>query len=292
MRETREEISEKIARMLQYCRQDMSGSTMLEAQVMATRLCDMAKVSHSHVPKHPSGQKTFDKGKLIGNLNGILVAQYMFKNKLNIDIHVLAEIQSVDGDFARIIANIKKHSHTDHSFFLDHENILFKKTLVYYQVMHRLCLPTFLDKQVLTNLHARKFHPSRTTLMQMFNSIFYTPNVEKITKEICNSCILCMLNQRHRKVNITGSNRSDTTMTPGFCWNMDIAHMKRAKSGYKYILVMTETMTNFTALLPLRSIHVNSMLAAVQLFLSIMPRPSVIIPDYESKKVQASWINA
>ena len=69
-------------------------------------------------------------------------------------------------------------------------------------------------------------------------------------------------------------------MTPGFCWNMDIAHMKRAKSGYKYILVMTETMTNYTALLPLRSIHVTSMITAVQLFLSIMPRPSVIITDY------------
>ena len=117
--------------MLQHCRQDMSGSTMLEAQVMATRLCNMARVSHNHVPKYPSGQKTFDKGKLISNLNGILVAQYMFKNKLNIDIHVLAEIQGVDGDFAKIISNMKKHSQTDNSFFLDHENILFKKTLVY-----------------------------------------------------------------------------------------------------------------------------------------------------------------
>ena len=61
-----------------------------------------------------------------------------------------------------------------------------------------------------------------------------------------------MLNQRHRKVTITGSKRTDTTMTPGYCWNMDIAYMKRAKSGFKYILVMTESMTNYTSLLPLK----------------------------------------
>ena len=82
VRETRQDISEKIASMLQYCRQDMTGKTVQEAQVMATKLCDMAKVPLNCVPSHPSGQKTFDKGRLISNLNGILVAQYLFKNKL------------------------------------------------------------------------------------------------------------------------------------------------------------------------------------------------------------------
>ena len=184
---------------------------------MATKLCKMAKIPPSCIPSHPSGQKSIDKGKLLSNLNGILVAQYLFKNKLNIDIHVLAEMQSKDNDFAKIIANLRKHQHKDSSFFLDHENILFKKSLVYKQIMYRLCLPAYLAKQILTNLHSRKFHPSRSTLITMFNSVFYTPNVEKITKELCNSCVLCMLNQRNLKRTITGSKRTDTTMTPGYC---------------------------------------------------------------------------
>ena len=283
VREAREDISEKIANMLQYCQQDMTESTAQEAQVMATKLCYMAKIPTSCLPSHPSGQKSLDKGKLLSNLNSILVGQYLFKNKLNIDIEVLAEIQAKDSDFTRIITNLQKHRQKDNSFFLDHENILFKKTLVYNQVMYRLCLPTYLGKQVLTNLHGRKFHPSRSTLLKMYNAVFFTPNVEKITKEITNSCILCMLNQRHQKKKVTGSKRTDTTMTPGHCWHMDIAYMKKAKSGFKFILVMTEVMTNYTSLLPLRSIHVSSLIAAVQLFLNIMPKPSVVITDYGSE---------
>ena len=283
VKEARRDISDKIADMLQRCSLDMTKNTTQEVQVMATKLCSMAKIPPNCVPSHPSGQTSLDKGNLLSNLNGILVGQYLFKNKLNIDIQVLAEIQAKDDSYTKIIANLKKHTHKDNSFVLDHENILFKKSRVYNQVVHRLCLPVYLAKQVLTNLHARKFHPSRSTLLQMYNSVFFTPDIEKLTKEISNSCILCMLNQRHRKITITGSKRTDTTMTPGYCWNMDIAYMKRSKSGFKYILVMTETMTNYTSLLPLRSIHVNSMIAAVQLFLSIMPKPSVVITDYGSE---------
>ena len=160
---------------------------------MATKLCHMAKIPPNCVPSHPSGQISFDKGNLLSNLNGILLGQYLFKNKLNIDIQVLAEIQAKDDYFTKIIANLKKHTHKDNSYLLDHENILFRKSRVYNQVIHRLCLPAYLAKQVLTNLHARKFHPSKSTLLQMYNSVFFTPDVEKITKEISNSCILCML---------------------------------------------------------------------------------------------------
>ena len=283
MKEARRDISDKIADMLQRCNLDMTKSTAQEAHVMATKLCRMAKLPTDSVPSHPSGQISFDKGNLLSNLNGILLGQYLFKNKLNIDIQVLAEIQAKDDAFTKIIANLRKHNHKDTSYILDHENILFKRQRVYNQVIHRLCLPGYLAKQVLTNLHARKFHPSRTTLLQMYNSVFFTPDVEKITKEISNSCVLCMLNQRLRKMTVTGSKRTDTTMSPGYCWNMDIAYMKRSKSGFKFILVITETMTNYTSLLPLRSIHVNSLIAAVQLFLSIMPKPSMIISDYGSE---------
>ena len=86
VREARQDISEKIANMLQHCRLDMTGSTAQEVQIMTTRLCGMAKIPDNCVPSHPSGKTSFDKGNLLSNLNGILVAQYLFRNKLNIDI--------------------------------------------------------------------------------------------------------------------------------------------------------------------------------------------------------------
>ena len=76
--------------------------------------------------------------------------------------------------------------------------------------------------------------------------------------------------------------RNQDEDTPGAVWQAGILHLPPSSSGHKYILTLTETLTSYVSAVPLKTLNVDHIRAAMENFLSIMPQMREISSDHGS----------
>jgi hypothetical protein len=110
------------------------------------------------------------------------------------------------------------------------------------EIVHRLCLPDFLGREVLSKLHARNHcHLGGANLLMQFNTNFYSPRSKEWIKKLAQSCLFCRLNRDRKTLQTKGSHRKyESEITPGKIWNLDILFMPKSSSGSRYILTLVE----------------------------------------------------
>ena len=122
---------------------------------------------------------------------------------------------------------------------MDLKCILYKVSLIYGQKLYRLCLPSYLGREVIGKLHYKsEAHLSLQNLIAIFNQNFVSPNIDKLAKQTIQACIICKLNRNVYKKSTLGENREERdNLKVGAIWTCDIAYLPRSKAGYKYLLI-------------------------------------------------------
>ena len=124
-------------------------------------------------------------------------------------------------------------------------------------------------------------HLSLANLIAIHNQNFYIPNVEKIGKQIIQSCIICKLNKNMYRKQTLGENRQEKdNMEVGKIWTCDIAYLPKSITGFKYLLVFAENLTSYLAGICLKNITCQTVSQALKVFLSIIPSPAKIKSDF------------
>ena len=171
-------------------------------------------------------------------------------------------------------------------------DILWKKRLIFDQIIHRLCLPSFLGREVIRKLHDRNHcHIGGTNLFQQFSENFYTPEAEKWIKRLSQSCLFCRLNENKRTMKTKGSHKEiHNNLIPGKIWGCDVLYMPRTSSGYRYILTLCETLSSYICAIPLKALRSGPVTAAFRMFLGIMPQMNEIITDHGTADFSSNFI--
>ena len=162
---------------------------------------------------------------------------------------------------------------------------MYKVSEIYGQKLYRLCLPAYLGRDIVGKLHYKsEAHLSLGNLIAIHNQNFYTPNVEKIGKQIIQSCVICKLNRNKYKKQTLGENRQErNNLEVGKVWTCDIAYLPRSLTGYKYLLVFAENLTSYLACISLKNITCQTVSQALKVFLGIIPSPAKIKSDFGSE---------
>ena len=94
--------------------------------------------------------------RILGNLNSLLLGQYLMKSGLSITKRVLIEIQSSDKNLSAKITQMTEQNVSDLNNFELHQGILYKVKMVYEQKAFRLCLPEYLGKEFFSKCIIRR----------------------------------------------------------------------------------------------------------------------------------------
>ena len=120
----------------------------------------------------------------MARLNTILVGQYLQKNLLGLTLEDLEKIQNSDPNLLSIKNRILKEDSNLNQRFCVTRGVLYKNSLVFEQLVPRLCLPEFLGREVIHKLHQlNKCHLGGNNLEQQFKTNFYTPNCTQLIKK-------------------------------------------------------------------------------------------------------------
>ena len=85
---------------------------------------------------------------MLENLNSLLLGQFLIKTGLQISNKDLEQIQSSDTKLYSIITQLDQFKD-----FEVHKKILYKVSEIYGQKLYRLCLPTYLSRDIVGKLH-------------------------------------------------------------------------------------------------------------------------------------------
>ena len=97
----------------------------------------------------------------------------------------------------------------------------------------RLCLSESMTETVCKRMHTNlQYHFSNKALRNIFNSLFYNPNITNILQTVEKSCPHCILLQPSKFRTVIGSERSFISdIKPGSHWSMDTLQLNRSKMG-------------------------------------------------------------
>ena len=144
--------------------------------------------------------------------------------------------------------------------------------MVFDQISYRLCIPSFIAQDILTNEHLRNNgHLSIKTLTDRFDALFYVPDVHKKAAKVIEACLSCLLASSSYKKMISGTSRThedDTTV--GKTYVADIAYMPPSRRGYRFCLVLVERLTSFISAIPLKTLTAESAANAIRLFIGVI----------------------
>ena len=212
--ELRENLSNSIFKMLQNTNpllQDFkingynSHESLQQKQVFLTDLVRRAKVDISNLEINNKGLIKLKFHKMLGNLNSLLLGQYLIKTGLQISSQDLARIKSSDSKLLSKISQMQDHNLEHYNGFEMHQNILYKVSLIYGQKLFRLCLPSYLGREVIGKLHYKsEAHLSLQNFIAIFNQNLFSPNIDKLAKQTIQACIICKLNRNVYKKSTLG----------------------------------------------------------------------------------------
>ena len=287
----RTKMCDNITQMLQFSDKNMEkvGENLKfenkqGKQIYITSLIRRANIDPAKLPRKKSGAIDFKCQKMLSALNTLLLSQHLMKSKLTINHESLIIIQKSEPKFSTIFEKLQTDVHQTNDYALI-EGILYKIRTVYGQKAIRLCIPSFVGNQVLSNLHHNNSaHPSIDNLLNQFSSVFYTPDAAKMARHIIQNCCVCQLNKKHYKPTTSGKNRgNEDNLEPGAIWQIDCIFMPKSKFGFKYILILIDRLTSYVVCIPLRALTVQTTTSALRFFLAIFPWPNSIGSDFGSE---------
>ena len=173
-----------------------SHDSLQQKQVFLTDLVLRAKVDVSNLELNKKGAVKLRFHRMLENLNSLLLGQFFIKTGLQISNKDLEKIQASDSKLLSLISQIQSDNLEQFKDFEIHNKILYKVSMIYGQKLYRLCLPTYLGRDIISKLHYQsEAHLSLANLVSIFNQKNYSPNVDKIAKQTIQSCIICKLNK-------------------------------------------------------------------------------------------------
>ena len=123
-------------------------------------------------------------------------------------------------------------------------------------------------------------HFSTKALKNIFNSLFFNPNIQDILSRVEKGCPNCILLQASKFKNIIGSERSFISdIKPGSHWSMDSLQLTKSKNGYLYILLLCEEFSGYVVASPLRTLQATETVKALRVLFAHLPIPKVIRSD-------------
>ena len=129
---------------------------------------------------HKSKSNFVNCNKTIDALNKILFQQQLIKCNKQLSNDMLQVLKLILGQ-------------EDKNFKLVNK-ILYKTEMVSDQVSYKLCLPSFVAIDILSNEHLRNnCHLPIKPLTDRFNALFHVPDVHKKASKIIKACLSCLL---------------------------------------------------------------------------------------------------
>ena len=169
----------------------------------------------------------------------------------------LATSQSEDIEYQKKIEDILSGRKITN--FEIHKNLLFKvnNTNPAGLKILRLCLSDSMAETVCKRLHTNlQYHFSNKALKNIFDSLFYNPNIVNILQTVEKSCPHCILIQPSKFKSIIGSERSFISdIKPGSHWSMDTMQLNKSKNGYTYVLLLCEELSGYIVATPLKTLQ-------------------------------------
>ena len=144
--------------------------------------------------------------------------------------------------------------------------------MVFNQESYKLCLPSFVAIDILSNEHLRNnCHLPIKPLTDRFCSLFHIPNVHEKASKVLKACLSCLLASTSYKQKITGSSRTHEKETKvGQTYVADVAYMPPSRRGYRFCLVLVERLTSFLSAIPLKTLTGESAANAIRLFIGVI----------------------
>ena len=178
--------------------------------------------------------------KTIDKLNKILFQQQLIKSNKQLSNKMIEELQRIEPKYVLLKSNLTSGG-VDENFKLIN-NILYKTEKIFDQMSYKLCLPSFVAQDILTNEHLRhNQHLSIKPLTDRFNSLFYVPDIHKKATKVIETCLSCLLASTSYKKKISGTSRTheDDTVV-GRNYVADIAYLPPSRPGNRFCLVLVE----------------------------------------------------
>ena len=109
--------------------------------------------------------------RMLGNLNSLLLGQYLMKTGLSITKKDLFEIQKSDTTLANKINRMKEENLSELYNFQLHQENLYKIKMIYHQKAYRLCLPQYLGREIYAKIHFNSdAHVTNDNLRAIFDA--------------------------------------------------------------------------------------------------------------------------
>ena len=118
----------------------------------------------------------------------------------------------------------------------------------------RLIIPDIIADDFINFLHVSHLHPGAKALEKIIRSNVFIKNIQSKCQDICRRCITCKLVKPSVKANPGMINRKPAATYPFEYASLDlIDHGKADSKGYRYLLVLNDSLTDFIDGTPLRS---------------------------------------
>ena len=142
-----------------------------QRQIFITKLVKQAKINPASLPRGKNDKLLLNFNDLLRKLNAVLIGQYLQKQNLSISKSDMILIQNSDSQLVKIKERIEKNDEHSNDKFCIIQDILFKNSIMFDEIVPRLCLPAFLGREVLSKLHARNHcHLGGVNLLTQFNN--------------------------------------------------------------------------------------------------------------------------
>jgi hypothetical protein len=128
----------------------------------------------------------------------------------------------------------------------------------------RILVPNSLKYQITRDFHEQDHWGTENTYKNIAAK-YYWPNMKQYVKEYVDSCENCMKNKHANtkpKAYLKPNNWAEHF--PRQAIALDLATMVRSRDGYKYVLLITDGMSKFVELCPLRDITANSVVKQIE----------------------------
>jgi hypothetical protein len=130
-----------------------------------------------------------------------------------------------------------------------------KYTIQHAGITHvGIYIPTVIAKAVILYIHRRNMHTSITQTTKEFNAHYYHPRASKLTKEVCNGCIICTQsrNMEKREIKI-GRERTLKPEKPREGISADILYFPPSKNSYTHGLLIADLFSLYISFYPMKS---------------------------------------
>ena len=128
----------------------------------------------------------------------------------------------------------------------------------------RMVVPHSLKYQITKDFHSTKHWGMQNTYDEI-KKYYYWPNMRNYIQEFCNSCDVCTRG-KHPNIKPKAPLKPQdwSKYHPGQAIALDLATMTPSHDGFRYIMLITDGMSKFLELCPLRNLSADAVTKGVR----------------------------